>query len=148
MPAETLPTQPPDVARWQGATLRRGARAPREARQVVRSWLADADPEVLDNVVLVVCELVTNAVRHVPAGPDRDWVEVRLGVVDDFVRLEVIDPGTTTPEPRFTPLEPGSMRQSGRGLGLVAALSVRCGTRRIAGGHRVVWADLARAGGR
>ncbi|MEU6720408.1 ATP-binding protein [Nonomuraea sp. NPDC046802] len=114
----------------------------------MRLWLAEdeADPVLLSNALLVVCELVTNVVRHVPAGVQRDWVRVRLGVADDFVRLEVIDPGTTDPEPQFTPLTPGSMQQTGRGLGLVAALAVRCGTHFTAHGHRVVWADLEPAG--
>ncbi len=107
--------------------------------------MADADPVLLSNAMLVVSELVTNVVRHVPAGVQREWVKVRLGLADDFVRLEVIDPGTTYPEPRFTPLTQGSMQQTGRGLGLVAALAIRHGTQLLAGGHRVVWADLTHA---
>ncbi|GAA3642695.1 hypothetical protein GCM10022224_001310 [Nonomuraea antimicrobica] len=145
MSAQTVNTQLPGVTGWWDTTLRRSARTPCQARHAVRSWLGDAELELLDSAALVVCELVTNVIRHVPAGAHRDWVTVRLGVADDFVRLEVIDPGTTTSEPRFRPLKPGSMRQSGRGLGLVAVLAVRYGTERLANGHRVVWADLASA---
>jgi anti-sigma regulatory factor (Ser/Thr protein kinase) len=105
-------------------------------------WLADADPVLLSDATLIVCELVTNVVRHVPAGVQRDWVKVRLATAGDVVRLEVIDPGTTDPQPEFAPLTPGSMQQNGRGLGLVAALSVRCGTHLLSSGHRVVWAEL------
>ncbi|MGP3920479.1 ATP-binding protein [Nonomuraea sp. 10N515B] len=134
----------PDVARWKGTTLRRSARSPRLARLAIRLWLADGYPAALSNALLVVSELVTNAVLHVPAGAQRDWVKVRLGFGDDFVRLEVIDPGTPKPELRFH-LNRNSMAQSGRGLGLVASLSVRCGTQRLECGHRVVWADVAAA---
>ncbi|MFF4191362.1 ATP-binding protein [Nonomuraea sp. NPDC001831] len=130
---------------YQGLTLRRDDRAPGESRQTIRRWLADVDSPVRDDALTVVSELVTNAVRHVPPGPDRDWVMVLLGMGDGFVHLEVVDPGTADREPRFVPLDAGSLRESGRGLGLVAALSVRSGTH-TAGphGHRVVWADLER----
>lgn len=73
----------------------------------------------------------------------REWVNVRIGLGDGFVRLEVTDPGTSQSEPHFAPLQRHSMAQSGRGLGLVAVLSVRRGTHRLECGHRVVWADLA-----
>ncbi|MEU6784640.1 ATP-binding protein [Nonomuraea angiospora] len=135
----------PDVAGWKGTTLRRSAKTPRQARQAVRLWLADGHPTVRSNALLVVSELVTNVVVHVPAGVQRDWVKVRLGFADDFVRLEVTDPGTATPEPSFRPVQMDSLESSGRGLGLVASLSVRCGTQRIKCGHRVVWADLTAA---
>jgi hypothetical protein len=43
-------------------------------------------------------------------------------------------------EPRFAS-PPTSLEESGRGLGIVTGLSVRCGTTVIENGHRV-WADL------
>ncbi|MEV4477331.1 ATP-binding protein [Nonomuraea sp. NPDC049504] len=132
----------PDAARWQITTLRRSARTPCQSRLALRLWLGDAEPVLVSSAVLIACELVTNVVRHVPGGVQRDWVTVRLGVTGDFVRLEVIDPGTTDPEPQFTPLTSGSLEQSGRGLGLVAALSIRCGTYLLPCGYRIVWADL------
>ncbi|GAA0989393.1 hypothetical protein GCM10009555_073260 [Acrocarpospora macrocephala] len=136
----------PDVAVWKGTTLRRSAKTPRQARQAIKLWLADGCPAVRSDALLVVSELVTNVLQHVPLGVQRDWVKVRLGIRDDFVRVEVIDPGTATPEPRFVPVQMDSMESSGRGLGLVASLSVRCGTERMECGHRVVWADLAHPG--
>ncbi|MGW2152181.1 ATP-binding protein [Nonomuraea sp. NPDC001699] len=133
------------VSSWKGMTLTRGDRAPGESRQTIRRWLDDVDPLLRDDALTVVSELVTNAVRHVPPGPERDWVTVLLEVGDGFVRLEVVDPGTAEREPRFAPLDAGSLRESGRGLGLVAALSVRSGTHVAEPyGHRVVWADLER----
>ncbi|MFC5825653.1 ATP-binding protein [Nonomuraea insulae] len=139
--------QIPDVAAWKGTTLRRGATAPRQARQMIELWLQDSHPVLRSNVVLAASELVTNAIQHVPAGERREWVKVRIGLGDGFVRLEVTDPGTSQPKPRFAPLQLHSMAQSGRGLGLVAVLSVRRGTHRLGCGHRVVWADLAGGGG-
>ncbi|NUS03014.1 MAG: ATP-binding protein [Nonomuraea sp.] len=109
---------------------------------MVGLWVADGGRSLLWDASEVVSELVTNAVRHVPAGPERDWVTVLFGGGDGFVRLEVVDPGTTEREPRFAPLTAGSLEESGRGLGLVIALSVRRGTCLVEYGHRVVWADL------
>lgn len=57
----------------------------------------------------------------------------------------MIDPGTCDPQPRFVALRQGSMDVSGRGLGIVAALSVRSGTALLERGRRVVWADLTTA---
>ncbi|WP_329426249.1 ATP-binding protein [Streptosporangium sp. NBC_01495] len=135
----------PKIAMWQDTTLRRSDKAPWQARLAIELWLPDDHLSVRFNAQLVVSELVTNVIRHVPAGPQRDWVKVGLGFGNGFVRLTVIDPGTSTPEPRFVPLREGSMEQSGRGLGLVSVLSVRCGTNLLLCGHRVVWADLAKA---
>ncbi|GAA4187030.1 hypothetical protein GCM10022252_19860 [Streptosporangium oxazolinicum] len=145
MPAETILTQTPKVAIWEGTTLRRGDKAPRQARLAINLWLADDHSSIRSNALLVVSELVTNVIQHVPAGPQRNWIKVQLGFGDGFIRLTVIDPGTSKPEPRFTPLQEGSMELSGRGLGLVSVLSVRCGTHLTLCGHRVVWADLANA---
>ncbi|GAA2210247.1 hypothetical protein GCM10009850_057060 [Nonomuraea monospora] len=142
MSVQAFSTSMPDVARWQGTTLQRSNETPCQARRTLQLWLADVDPDLRFNAVLVACELVTNVIRHVPAGDQRNWVEVRLGTADDFIRLKVIDPGTTYREPRLEPLDPGSMRQSGRGLSLVASLAIRCGTHLTDCGHRVVWADL------
>lgn len=143
MSAEAASSQVPDVTGWRDTTLRRSTEAPRRARQVIRPWLAASDPATRSHALLVISELVTNAIQHVPVGERRDWVRVRLGFGEGFVRLEVIDPGTSSSEPRFEPLRQGSMEQQGRGLGLVAHLSTRYGTWLTEGGHRAVWADLA-----
>ncbi|MCG5216161.1 ATP-binding protein [Streptosporangium soli] len=142
---ETASTRTPNVSGRISTTLPRSTQAPWQARQAIRLWLTDSTPELRFNVALVVSELVTNVIQHVPAGVHRDWVEVRIGFGVDFVRLEVIDPGTSNPEPLFTPLGTEPMVQSGRGLGLVTELSIRHGTKLIGTGHRIVWADLANA---
>ncbi|MEO3886510.1 ATP-binding protein [Nonomuraea sp. B5E05] len=126
--------------------MRRGDRTSWQARQAVGLWLADAPAAVRADALQIVAELVANVIQHVPGGPGRDWVRLRLGFGAGSVRLEVIDPGTLASAPRFVPLQAASMEEAGRGLGIVAGLSARCGTYVIRGGHRVVWADLATAG--
>ncbi|MEV4079124.1 ATP-binding protein [Nonomuraea fuscirosea] len=141
-PRAALSAEQPDIAEWRDATLRRSPNIVWQARQTIRFWLADANPDLLYNVALAASELVTNVIRHVPAGVQRDWVKMRLGAAAGFVRLEVIDPGTTLCEPQFTPLALGSLQESGRGLDIVAGLAIRCGTERIGSGPRLVWAEL------
>ncbi|MEO3795213.1 ATP-binding protein [Nonomuraea sp. B10E15] len=125
--------------------MRRGGRTSWQARQAVGLWLADAPAAVRADALQIVAELAANVIQHVREGPGRDWVRLRLGVGAKFVRLEVMDPGTLASAPCFVPLQ-ASMEEAGRGLGIVAGLSARCGTYVIRGGHRVVWADLATAG--
>lgn len=90
-------------------------------RRRVRAFLADRrmTDSVLDNVLLVVSELLTNAVLHAlpPA-----MLHIHC---DDqaYVRIEVSDGG-----PRLTPETPESEEEHGRGLCIVAALCVSHGT--------------------
>ncbi|MGW0802309.1 ATP-binding protein [Nonomuraea sp. NPDC002799] len=132
-----------DVVRWKGTTLRRSDRTSWQARQAIGLWLADAPAPVRGDALQIIAEFVANVVQHVPGGRRSDWVTVRLGFGGGFVRLQVIDPGTRKSEPNFVPVHMGSVAESGRGLGIVAQLSIRCGTYVMPDGHRVVWADLA-----
>ncbi|MEU3695484.1 ATP-binding protein [Streptomyces griseoviridis] len=110
------------------------------ARSVVRGRLRDWGLEgVGDIAVLLVSELVTNALRYA-AGP----IGVRLvpppgpgGVL----RVEVSDP---LPEPpRERPARPDD--EGGRGLRLLASAARRWGTRPGATG-KTVWFELAPTG--
>ncbi|MFI7703014.1 ATP-binding protein [Nonomuraea sp. NPDC049480] len=141
--AETTSTEMPDIRLWRSTTLRRNDRTPWQARQATGLWLADSPPSVRSDALQIVAELVANVLQHVPAGRRRDWLKVRLGFGDGFIRLEVIDPGTPNPEPCFIPRQVSPMEETGRGLGIVARLSIRCGTHVIEDSHRVVWADIA-----
>jgi anti-sigma regulatory factor (Ser/Thr protein kinase) len=89
------------------------------------AWGA-ARPRV-DEVVLCLSELVTNALRHT-AGPAR----MRLGVRSGFVHLEVADLGG--PDPTRPGDVPAGLGEHGRGLHIVRALGlsveVRCVDRR------------------
>ncbi|MFF7328817.1 SpoIIE family protein phosphatase [Streptomyces sp. NPDC008150] len=135
------------------ATLHGSPLAPSNARAIVRAALADwahcllpgADlltDRTAEDAVIVVSELVTNAVVH--AGTDVDLV-CRLDAATGLVFVEVEDhhpsraPRDGRPEPSYgTP-------EYGRGLRLVAALSESWGiTYRT--GAKTVWAALGPAG--
>jgi sodium/proline symporter len=88
----------------------------------------------LDGVVLVVDELVTNAVRH-GAGP----ITLVLTHTADIVHVQVSDDSSDIPVER----RPRNGHLGGRGLAIVAALARSWGTRLHAVGGKTVWADLA-----
>lgn len=93
-----------------------GPRAPADARRFVRAKLADGDR--IDDVVLMVSELVTNAVRYGPSG------RVYLRLIDgDVLRVEVqqLSNSETTLNGHYKP-------GSGYGLKIVEALSDAWGT--------------------
>jgi anti-sigma regulatory factor (Ser/Thr protein kinase) len=85
-----------------------------------------------DTAVLVVSELVTNAVRH--AGTE---LQVTVVAEPGVLRIEVEDGSSTLPESR----EAGLFDAGGRGLPLVAALADRWGTEATTTG-KLVWAEL------
>lgn len=107
-------------------------------RQTLATWGTPA--ETAEAVVLVVSELVTNAVRHASSAPGRE-IALRLSRTPDrLIRVEVSDASNTLPRPR--PATPDD--ESHRGLPLVAALATRHGvTRRRHGAGKTVWAELA-----
>ncbi len=119
-----------DVASW---TLEREATAVREARVLTRTTLADWDLDnVADTVVLLVSELVTNAVRHA-AGP----IELRMLRATTLL-CEVADRDNQLPNM----CEIDELDEFGRGLRLVDRLTQRWGTCRTGTG-KVVWFEHA-----
>lgn len=103
------------------------------ARQLVATACARNRFDAISaDAQLVVSELVTNAVVHAGVA-----LELRL-TFGDTLRLEVVDPATATPQPRSA--EPTDT--SGRGLAVVAALSVAWGITPHPAGQ-VVWAELS-----
>lgn len=110
----------------------------REARRFVMRTLSEwGVEEVLDEASVVVTELASNSVIHA-----RSAYEVRLALGAHAVRIEVADHGPGTPEPQ----PPSDGAESGRGLMMVAALSVSWGVEGGADG-KTVWAELARGNG-
>jgi DNA-binding NarL/FixJ family response regulator len=109
----------------------------REARDFTRSvldqWHA---PDVLDDALLVVSEMVTNAVTHAASS-----CELRISVSPEAVRVEVVDRGAGTPDP----MPPSATRIGGRGLHLIDALTAAWGVEPEDGGGKTVWAELLRA---
>lgn len=110
----------------------------RDARRfAVRTLASWGVEEVIDEASVVVTELASNSVLHANSG-----YELRLTLGAHAVRVEVTDHGPGTPEPQV--FSEGG--ESGRGLLMVAALSVSWGVERGAGG-KTVWAELARHNG-
>ncbi|MFD7016016.1 ATP-binding protein [Streptomyces sp. NPDC059161] len=113
--------------------------AVRTARYAVRDalhgWALDA--VAVDVAVLLVSELVTNALRHA-SGP----IGVRLDRLDDDTLLvEVSDPLPDAPVERVAAIDD----EGGRGIQLVACSAQRWGTRRGRTG-KTVWFELALPG--
>jgi two-component sensor histidine kinase len=88
---------------------------------------------LLDPVLLVVSELVGNAVRH-----GRPPVGLRLRRSGDGVRVDVHDEESVSP--RRGQAGPGA--ESGRGMVLVDAVSAESGVEQIDGDGKVVWARV------
>lgn len=113
-------------------------RSPATARRVVQEALLGAGLEVLlDDALLLVTELVTNAVVH--AGTD---VELHVELGGGSVRIDVVDHGGGTLP--VVPEVAGNDREGGRGLFLLDALAQEWGTRHFQGG-KSMWFLLGAA---
>jgi serine phosphatase RsbU (regulator of sigma subunit)/anti-sigma regulatory factor (Ser/Thr protein kinase) len=99
------------------------------ARQALTGW---QPPDLLDDTLVVITELVHNAVRH--TGEGGELVITRRA---DGVLVEVSDRSPDQPQP----LPPDRRRVGGRGLLLVAALAAEWASRPAATG-KVVWARM------
>jgi chemotaxis response regulator CheB len=108
-----------------------------EARRLVRSTLDGwTDGDRIDDIVLCVSELVTNAVVHAASSP-RVVVHVRPAVI----HVEVIDASDVMPVPR----DAAPADTSGRGMSILSGFSDRWGSLRRSGGGKTVWFDVARS---
>ncbi|WP_093504420.1 ATP-binding protein [Streptomyces sp. Ag109_O5-10] len=113
--------------------------SPAQARRLVRArltgWSVCAD--TCDTAVLVVSELVTNAIVHTASSR----VVCELHDHDDTVRIAVQDEGCAPDEPHPSPQRPEE--EHGRGLLLVEALCQAWGAQERGSGL-LVWAELPR----
>ncbi|MBV9166570.1 MAG: ATP-binding protein [Solirubrobacterales bacterium] len=120
------------------AELVRDAYAPRTARRLVREWFGAELPRgELDTALLLVSELVSNAVRH-----GKGIATVRADLNEDRLLVEVIDEGGG--------LERSIRRHDfedvgGWGLRIVDAAASRWGVHE---GTTHVWFELERSGPR
>ena len=109
------------------------------ARQRIAADLAEHDvaAPIVDDVVLVVTELVSNAIRHAEPLPDGQ-VTVSWQVDGHRVKVRVSDGGGAS-EPRLRHALPQDT--SGRGLALVEAIATRWGVEDTPA-QTTVWAEL------
>jgi anti-sigma regulatory factor (Ser/Thr protein kinase) len=110
----------------------------RKARVFTGDVLADdgVEASIIEAALLLVSELVTNAVVHA-RGPI--CLTVHSGA--HWVRIEVEDQGRGRPALRPTTRD----QLEGRGLRMVDKLATDWGTERRAT-HKVVWCEIARGG--
>ena len=101
------------------------------ARRFVRDLLAGTDEDVLDTLLLLASELVTNAILHA-------HTPVELGVCVDGGRVLVCVADRMPNSEPLTPRDHSRDRPGGRGLALVADLSDDWGTTSFTGG-KTVW---------
>jgi anti-sigma regulatory factor (Ser/Thr protein kinase) len=102
------------------------------ARRFLRSVLDGHQAASTDDAVLMISELVTNAVRHA-----HTLLRVMVVVADQTLRVEVSDDDPTLP---VAP-DPEHHATSGRGLRIIDGLADRWGITPKAGG-KVVWFEL------
>lgn len=115
-----------------------------QVRRGVRSLLTDrgvpVDDDTLYGLLLIVSELVTNAVRHAAVLSPEVAVEVAVGA--DWIRVAVEDNHPYRPKA----LETDHARTGGRGLLLVKAITDEaggsCDVTPTPNGGKVIWAAL------
>jgi len=110
-------------------TLPRDPGAPGQARALLREHANGLDRDRLDTAVLLISELVTNAVLH-----GTGEIRLTIDIDGDEARFSVCDDGGGTPVVRP---EPGP--DGGWGLRLVGELASRWGVRE---GRTQVWFEV------
>jgi two-component sensor histidine kinase len=115
-----------------------------QVRRGVRTLVADLrvpiDDDILHGLLLIVSELVTNAVKHAAVLSPELGVEVAVGA--DWIRVAVEDQHPYRPKA----LETDHGRTGGRGLLLVKTITTEaggsCDVAQTATGGKVIWAAL------
>ncbi|WP_079146754.1 SpoIIE family protein phosphatase [Streptomyces griseochromogenes] len=105
--------------------------ARRFTRRTLRAW--SVSPETIDTALLIVSELVTNALVHTGG-----QVRLDLSLLNHRLRLAVADASPRSP---VKPTHIGWEATGGRGILLVEAVSAAWGTVPVSGGKQV-WAEI------
>ena len=106
------------------------------ARRLVSARLLDwqINGEASEYAVLLVSELVTNAMRH-----GGEPIRLVADITSSGIRVEVYD-GNSDAFPAIRDIRPDA--PGGRGLRLVDALADRWGTTEVAGDGKFVWFEI------
>ncbi|MFE7749200.1 ATP-binding protein [Streptomyces sp. NPDC057428] len=115
-----------------------------QARHAVRDLLSrqgvPVEDDILQGLLLIVSELVTNAVRHAALLSPELAVEVAIGA--EWIRVSVEDNHPYRP----TALVTDYGQTGGRGLLLVREITAEaggtCDVEHTAGGGKIIWAAL------
>ena len=130
------PPQATDALRWALTDVAELTRVRAETRRYANASSADPiHPDLLDQLILALDEMASNALRHGGGSVD---ATVRLTA--DAYLLEVSDSATTAPPAPAVGRDPS---EGGLGLYLIAELSTRHGWY-VKNGHKHVWALLPR----
>jgi anti-sigma regulatory factor (Ser/Thr protein kinase) len=143
-----MPRSPEDARTQPGARtsqiklrLERTVRAPAIARSAVsrRSEQLELDGSLAQSLILLVSEVVSNAVRH-SAGDPHSAIELVADFGEETIRVTVTDAGEGfTPRPR----DP-ARTHDGYGLYLLEKVATSWGVE--SRGDTKVWFELPRAG--
>jgi anti-sigma regulatory factor (Ser/Thr protein kinase) len=141
-----LPAFDPGLAEPDGAVcaLRPTSASSRTAREftttTLRSWKL---AELVDDAVVIISELVTNAIRHglPPYAASAGDAPIKLSLVrrGHFVVFIVVDPSDQ--DPKVRPAD--DVCENGRGLHVIEALSRAWGWTPLPGAGKAVWAALS-----
>ena len=126
-----------EASRTQVIELDGDPDAPARGRHAVTAVL-DAwgcEPGSREDLLLVVSELVTNAVVH-----GAEPIRVTMVRAPQRIRVEVTD-GAAAASPHGNP-RPPTDAETGRGLSVVTRLAVAWGWRASPGRGKTVWAEL------
>jgi anti-sigma regulatory factor (Ser/Thr protein kinase) len=119
------------------------------ARHWLTKLLAADHAAIVDDVVLMACEAITNAIRHSDSGRPDGTGTVALVVLGaaHVMRVEVIDAGSTSSAPHVADESLDAV--SGRGLHLLDVLSGGRWGSKVHDAGRTVWFEVTpdRTGG-
>jgi anti-sigma regulatory factor (Ser/Thr protein kinase) len=128
---------PPPAAPALAWNLRDVAELPGVRAQLRRHAAADVpDPDLLDQLILALDEMASNALRHGGGG-----VRATVRLTDDAYLIEVSDQAAAAPP---TPAVDRDPSEGGLGLYLIAEMATQHGWY-VEAGHKFVWALLPRA---
>lgn len=135
LPAESHPPAPPPPLLLLDSDPESVRYARRYAREFVTYSVPDISRDVLDDVVLVVSELVTNSIRY--GTEPGDSVQLVLAAEPGRVRIEVSDPCRRRPSRKPESGERGR----GRGVFILDQLAAAWGVADRPFG-KTVWAEV------